>query len=94
MKPNSLEIEQRIIDIIAKHFGKSAVEVSLNQDFFKDYKADSLEIVSLMIELEENFNFLIEDNEVSKMKTVQGAIDFVHSKLAVESSNAISLAEI
>ena len=94
MKFIASEIENLTLDIIANHFGKTASTLRKEDEFIKDLKADSLEIVALMIELEEKFEFLIEDNEVPKIKTVQGAIDFVKSKLFVDENNACGMAEI
>jgi acyl carrier protein len=55
-------------------------ECKLEASFIDDLGADSLDLVELIMEMEENFGIEIADNELEKIRTIQDAIDFLRSK--------------
>jgi acyl carrier protein len=48
--------------------------------FVDDLGADSLDIVELIMEMEENFGIQIADDELDKIRTIQDVIDFLKTK--------------
>nr|HPN10126.1 acyl carrier protein [Syntrophales bacterium] len=48
--------------------------------FIDDLGADSLDIVELIMEMEENFGIQIADEELEKIRTIQDVIDFLKAK--------------
>jgi acyl carrier protein len=52
----------------------------MEASFIDDLGADSLDLVELIMEMEENFGIEIADNELEKIRTIQDAIDFLRSK--------------
>ncbi|MFN5732406.1 MAG: acyl carrier protein [Planctomyces sp.] len=55
-------------------------EISRNSSFVDDLKADSLDIVELVMALEDEFEVKIPDEDYDKIKTVGNAIDYINGK--------------
>lgn len=77
------DIEQKVKEIIAEQLKVDDVaNVTNDASFIDDLGADSLDTVQLIMELESEFDIEIPDEESTKIKTVQDAIDFIkaHAK--------------
>jgi acyl carrier protein len=48
--------------------------------FIDDLGADSLDLVELIMEMEDNFSVQISDEELGNIRTVQDVIDFLRTK--------------
>ena len=48
----------------------------------EDIGADSLDIVELVMELEEEFDIQIPDDQAEKIKTVGEAVDYIEKEIA------------
>ncbi len=72
------DIEERVKEIIAEQLKVDDVSNVTNEaSFIDDLGADSLDTVQLIMELESEFDIEIPDEESTKIKTVQDAIDFI-----------------
>ena len=78
--------EERIIQIVCDNLGVNKEQVTRNTSFQEDIGADSLDIVELVMELEEEFEITIPDEEAEKIKTVGQAIDYIEAKLKEKGS--------
>src|SRR5437879_491647 len=74
-------VEERVIEIVCENLGVNKEQVTRNTSFQEDIGADSLDIVELVMELEEEFEITIPDEEAEKIKTVGQAIDYIEAKL-------------
>jgi len=74
--------EERIIQIVCDNLGVNKEQVNRNTRFQDDIGADSLDIVELVMELEEEFEITIPDEQAEKIKTVGEAIDYIERELA------------
>jgi acyl carrier protein len=52
-------------------------DVTPDASFREDLEADSLDLVELIMELEEQFGMEIPDEEAEKITTVEEAVDYV-----------------
>ena len=75
-------VEERVIDIVCENLGVSKEQVARNTSFQEDMGADSLDIVELVMELEEEFEITIPDDQAEKIKTVGEAVDYIERELA------------
>jgi acyl carrier protein len=70
-------VEERVIDIVCENLAVNKEQVNRNTSFQEDMGADSLDIVELVMELEEEFEITIPDDQAEKIKTVGEAIDYI-----------------
>ncbi len=70
-------IGDRIQEIIIKQFGGSEKTVTLELSFVNDLDADSLDIVEIVMELEDEFNVSIPDEDAEKIQTVGDAVKYI-----------------
>ena len=75
-----MTLEEKVIAIIMEQLDVTREECKLEASFIDDLGADSLDLVELIMEMEENFGIEIADNELEKIRTVQDAIDFLRNK--------------
>lgn len=71
------EILSKIQEITADRLGVDEGDVTPDASFREDLEADSLDLVELIMELEEQFGLEIPDEEVEKITTVEEAVDYV-----------------
>ena len=71
------EILSKIQEITADRLGVDEDDVTPDASFREDLEADSLDLVELIMELEEQFGMEIPDDEVQKITTVEEAVDYV-----------------
>lgn len=76
----SLSIEEKVINIVCEQLAVEKEKVSRDTRFIEDTGADSLDIVELIMELEEEFDIQIPDDQAEKIKTVGEAIDFIEAR--------------
>lgn len=75
-------VEERVINIVCENLGVAKDQVTRQTSFIDDVGADSLDIVELVMELEEEFEITIPDDQAEKIKTVGEAIDFIEREQA------------
>lgn len=75
-------IEERVINVVCDHLGVNKESVTRQTSFIEDIGADSLDIVELVMELEEEFEITIPDEEAEKIRTVGEAIDYIEREQA------------
>lgn len=73
-------IEEKVKECIVSQLGVNEDEVTKEASFMDDLGADSLDIVELVMAFEEKFDIEIPDDDVSKLRTVGDAIDYVTEK--------------
>ena len=71
------EILGKIQEIAADRLGVDEGDVTSDASFREDLEADSLDLVELIMELEEQFGMEIPDEEAEKITTVEEAVDYV-----------------
>jgi acyl carrier protein len=71
------EILEKIREITADRLGVEEGDVTPEASFREDLEADSLDLVELIMELEEQFGMEIPDEEAEKITTVDEAVDYV-----------------
>lgn len=71
------EILEKIKEITADRLGVDESDVTSTASFREDLEADSLDLVELIMELEEQFGMEIPDEQAEKINTVEDAVDYV-----------------
>ncbi len=78
MSTKEPSIEERLKEILIKQFGEGEKTVTLETYFVNDLGADSLDIVELVMELEDEFDVSIPDEDAEKMQTIGDAVKYIN----------------
>ena len=75
-----MSIEEKIKHVIAEQICCDERDVVPSAHLVNDLGADSLDLVSITIELENEFGVTVEDEEIENVTSVQDIINLVNSK--------------
>lgn len=75
-----MSIEEQVINIVSEQLDSPKADISRENSFVDDLKADSLDIVELVMALEDEFDVKIPDEDYDKIKTVGDVIDYIEEK--------------
>ncbi len=78
MSTEEPSIEERLKEILIKQFEEGEKTVTLETSFVNHLGADSLDIVELVMELEDEFDVSIPDEDAEKMQTVGDAVKYIN----------------
>jgi acyl carrier protein len=73
------EALDRVRGILVEQLGVDQDQVVESASFQGDLDADSLDLVELIMELEDQFDMKISDEDAQKIETVGQAVDYVTS---------------
>jgi acyl carrier protein len=71
-------VKKIIVDLLGVEPGRVTREAS----FREDLEADSLDLVELIMEFEEQFGKTISDEEAQQIKTVGQVVDYIEQRMA------------
>jgi acyl carrier protein len=78
------EIQQRVINVV-KDVLNIDEELTAETDLITDLHADSVDIVSLLMDLEDEFEAKISEEEAQKLTSIGKIVDYIEQK-AMENS--------
>ena len=75
-----MSTEEQVIKIVSDQLDSPKEEISRESSFVDDLKADSLDIVELVMALEDEFDIKIPDEDYEKITTVGDVIAYIEEK--------------
>ena len=73
-------ILDKIKDIMETELGKNRNDVTLESDIIKDLGLDSLDIVTLIMAVEDEYGFTADDDEIAALKTVGDVVNYIEKR--------------
>lgn len=73
------DIFDRVKRIVVDRLGVEETEVTLEASFKDDLGADSLDVVELVMELEDEFDLEISDEDAEKITSVGEVVEYIKS---------------
>lgn len=70
-------VVERVTKVIVDRLGVDESEVKVEASFREDLGADSLDVVELVMELEDEFDMEISDDDAEKIATVGDAVSYI-----------------
>jgi acyl carrier protein len=74
-------VEERVKGIVVEVLGVEEDRISSDARFREDLDADSLDLVELIMQFEEEFGGEISDEDAQKIETVGQAVDYISTNL-------------
>jgi len=71
------EIFEKMKGIIVEQLGADANDIEMDSTFVDDLEADSLDIVELVMQIEEEFEMEIPDEAAEKIVTVKDVVEYI-----------------
>lgn len=68
---------EKVQALLAEQLDISADKITPESEVVKDLGADSLDVVELLMQLEEEFGITLPDSEMENIKTVQDIVDMM-----------------
>lgn len=75
-------VDRRVLAVVARVMNTEAEALAPELRFVEDLRADSLRVMELVLELQEEFGIEIPDSALDRIRSVGDAVEFVRGKLA------------
>ena len=78
------KIQERLIHLIADQFGMWEIDIHSRIHFVDDLRADSMDLIELVMAVEEEFGITIPDEDIDRLETVHIMIEYLTYALVPE----------
>jgi len=76
------KIFEKVVNVLSDKLGVEENSIAESSSLTDDLGADSLDLVDLVMELEEQFGVKIDDSELEKLSTVKDVVDYIEKSLS------------
>lgn len=79
---DKMEIQERIVTILAKHTSVDHAAIDPQKDLKLDLGLDSLDVAEIVYEMEQVFGITITDESAERIRKISDTVDFVYEKMS------------
>ena len=72
---------EKVKALINTHLKVAEDKIALNSRLVEDLGADSANVMVLIMELEDNFGIMVEDEAIMTLKTVEDVVKYIEAKV-------------
>lgn len=72
---------EKVTEILVDELGCDAADVTLEANIIEDLDADSLSVMEVVMNLEEEYDVEVEEEAIKTLKTVGDVVAFIEGKL-------------
>ena len=72
---------EKVKGLINTHLKVAEDKIALNSRLVEDLGADSANVMVLIMELEDNFGIMVEDEAIMTLKTVEDVVKYIEAKV-------------
>ncbi|MFV0424187.1 MAG: acyl carrier protein [Bacilli bacterium] len=72
---------EKVTEILVDELGCDATDVKLEANIIEDLDADSLSVMEVIMNLEEEYDIEVEEDAIKTLKTVGDVVTFIEGKL-------------
>ena len=70
---------ENVKKMIAKQLKADEAAITLDTRLVEDLKADSANVMVMIMDLEDNFGIMVEDDQIMKLKTVGDVVKYIEA---------------
>ena len=74
------EVFEKLKEIIYDYLGDDEIEINEDSNFIDDIGLSSLDMISIVGEVEDTFKIVVEDNDMPGIKTMADAVEYIIRK--------------
>ena len=74
------EVFEQLKEIIFDYLGDDEIEITEKSNFINDIGLSSLDMISIVAEVEDTFDIVVEDNDMPNIKTMSDAVEYIIAK--------------
>ena len=75
-----MDIKKQVLELVAKQLNIKEEDIKPESEFIKDLKADSLDIVEIVMTVEEHFGLQIPDEKAEKITNIQQLVSYIEKE--------------
>ncbi len=72
---------EKLRDIICQELAVAPESVTMDSDLRKDFDADSLDLVDIVMDIEDRFNVEIPEDSMETMATVKDVVEYIQANI-------------
>ena len=72
---------EKVQALFAEQFECDPATITLDTDMVEDLGADSANVMVLIMELEDNFGIMVDDDAIMTLKTVEDVVKYIEAKV-------------
>ena len=71
------EVFEQLKEIIYDYLGDDEIEINQDSNFIDDIGLSSLDMISIIGQVEDTFDIIVEDRDMSDIKTMSDAVEYI-----------------